>query len=199
MKKIEHLTNLLARMPGIGPRQARRIVQFLIASDQSLRTELAGTIQNIRGAVHQCTSCFRFDEIPEGVLCAVCSDHERDSKTLMLVEKDVDLEAIENAGMYRGVYFVLGGLIPMARQRKSASSPRTKEFETRLAKNGTAEIVCAFSTTPEGDYTTREIVNLVRNKYPGIKTSILGRGLSLGAEIEYADQETLKNAFKNRA
>lgn len=196
---VHSLADLLSEMPGIGPRQARRIVQFLLRANQRYKHDLVAGIEGITERVSQCGSCFRFDEVNRQKRCALCDDSERDSSMLMVVEKDVDIETIEQSGIYKGYYFTLGGLIPLARQRKSQTSPRIELLKKRLSEDtGVKEAVLAFATTPEGDHTAREIINILREAFPHLIVSQLGRGLSLGAEIEYADQETLRNAFSGR-
>jgi len=196
---IQELSDLFADMPGVGPRQARRIVQFLLRSDARYKKQLSEGIQSIAEKISQCAQCFRFDEINAQKLCVLCANKERTSETLMVIEKDVDIESIEQSDVYRGAYFVLGGLIPLARQRKNTIAPRVDFLKKRLLHDkAIQEVVLAFATTPEGDNTAREIAALMREHFPTIKVSQLGRGLSLGAEIEYADQETIRNAFVGR-
>lgn len=200
-RSIEELTDLIAELPGIGPRAARRIVQFLLRADQGFKKKLADRIVSLSAGVLQCAVCYRFDEIDTGKRCSLCRDPGRDQSTLLVVEKDVDVEGIESAGMYRGAYFVLGSLMPLTKQRRSALSPRVPELVAGLKKRLPAptEIVLAFATTPEGDYTARELKRALAEKFPDLKVSFLGRGLSLGAEIEYADHETLRSAFQGRS
>lgn len=196
---IHTLADMFAEMPGIGPRQARRIVQFLLRSDTVYKDRLAEHITQIARKVAQCASCQHFDEIGTNELCAVCANSERDIRLLMVVEKDVDMESIESASVYKGRYFVLGALMPLARQRKGGVSPRIDRLENRLSKDtAIKEVVLAFATTPEGDFTAQELKKILREANPTLTVSMLGRGLSLGAEIEYADQETLRNAFQGR-
>ena len=86
----------------------------------------------------------------------------------------------------------------MARQKRAGKEPRTAELLVRIKKNGVTEVIFALSTTPEGDYTARELAKQLSAIDPVLKTTLLGRGLSVGAEIEYADSETLRNALQNR-
>ncbi|MFQ5541032.1 MAG: toprim domain-containing protein [Candidatus Paceibacteria bacterium] len=198
-KTIAKLADLFSEIPGIGPRQARRIVQFLLRADARYKKELSTLIASVSSQVSQCAQCQRYDEVNTGNLCPLCADTHRDSTVLMVVEKDVDVESIEEAGVFKGRYFVLGSLIPLARQRKSAVSARTELLEGYLmGQKSITEIVFAFATTPEGDYTAGELTSRIKTRFPKLKVSQLGRGLSLGAEIEYADQETLRNAFQGR-
>jgi recombination protein RecR len=196
-RPIQEFSSLISEFPGIGPRQARRIVQFLLTKTPAFREKLAEILRGIGATTEQCTSCFRYDDSGNGRTCSICANAERDSKVLMVVEKDADIENVEASHAYRGLYFVLGGLIPMT-ERKNASYVRSRELQERLKKNNIAEIILALSTTPEGDYTGRELMDLMKSVKSNLKISFLGRGLSVGAEIEYADSETLRNALKNR-
>lgn len=196
-RPIQELSSLISEFPGIGPRQARRIVQFLLTKTPAFREKLSEILRAIGATTEQCTSCFRYDDSGNGRTCSICANVERDAKVLMVVEKDADIENVEASHAYRGMYFVLGGLIPMT-ERKNASYVRSTELQEKLKKNGVTEIILALSTTPEGDYTGRELMDLLRTVKSDLKISFLGRGLSVGAEIEYADSETLRNALKNR-
>lgn len=196
-RPIQELSSLISEFPGIGPRQARRIVQFLLTKTPAFREKLSEILRAIGSTTEQCTSCFRYDDSGNGRTCSICANVERDSQVLMVVEKDADIENVEASHAYRGLYFVLGGLIPMT-ERKNASYVRSRELQEKIKKNGITEIILALSTTPEGDYTGRELMDLLRSVKSDLKISFLGRGLSVGAEIEYADSETLRNALKNR-
>jgi len=200
MRPIQHLTDLFAELPGIGPRQARRIVQFLLRADKRFTQQLSEYIQTIHAHVRQCVRCFRYDEINSDSVCVLCADPNRQDSTLLVVEKDVDVEGIESAGSYTGHYFVLGALIPLSTNRKNKLAPRVSLLLERLAKSPAVnEVVLAFATTPEGDFTAQELKRTIKEKRPALTVSLLARGLSLGAEIEYADQETLRSALQGRS
>ncbi|MBX9765320.1 toprim domain-containing protein [Patescibacteria group bacterium] len=196
-KPIQELSLLISEFPGIGPRQARRIVQFLLTKTPTYREKFSSVLSALGKETEQCVSCFRFDDSGNGRMCTICANGERDHHVLMVVEKDADIENIEHSRAYHGMYFVLGGHIPMT-ERKNPPYVRTKELEEKIRKNGIIEIILALSTTPEGDFTARELMNHYKELFPNVKCTLLGRGLSVGAEIEYADAETLRNALKNR-
>lgn len=198
MRAVHELTELIAEFPGIGPRQARRVVQFLLGAGAPFREKLARYIIEVGATASRCASCWRFDDLQGKPLCSICANTTRDHTTLMVVEKDIDIEGLESSGMYQGLYFVLGGLMTMT-ERKSARTVRSKELLERILKSDIAEVIFALSTTPEGDYTARELVREIRTAKATVSGTLLGRGLSVGAEIEYADSETLRSAFKNRA
>jgi recombination protein RecR len=197
---IDELTRLFSEFPGIGPRQARRLVQYLLGKNPSFRERAAALIKELGEKAALCKSCFRYSEDVIQGACGICRNADRDVKTLMVVEKDADVEAIESSKAYRGMYFVLGGLMPMT-ERKNAPVLRIKELEARIRKDGIAEVIFALSTTPEGDYTARELISALTSSLPeaGLVLTLLGRGLSAGAEIEYAETETLRHALRNRS
>jgi recombination protein RecR len=197
-KAIEELTALIAELPGLGPRQARRIVQYLLRAQPSYKKKLIERIEALSEHIAQCTRCYRYDEMAQNKLCSLCTNENRDATTLMVVEKDVDVEGVEASGIYKGQYFVLGTLMPLTETRKTAQAPRTTLLKERATEKGLREIILAFATTPEGDYTARELKTELETAARGANITILGRGLSLGAEIEYADRETLRNALQNR-
>jgi recombination protein RecR len=141
--------------------------------------------------------CYRYDDVNNAGLCRICADKGREP-TLMVVEKDVDIEGIEDSGAYRGRYFVLGGLMTLS-DKKPRGAFRSAELRSRISRDGITEVIFALATTPEGDYTSRELMKEIQSADNAMRTTILGRGLSVGAEIEYADSETLRNALKNRA
>lgn len=199
-RSIAELTDLIAEMPGIGPRQARRVVQFLLRANPEYKKKLVKGIETLSDTIAQCSFCYRYDEINKDTLCAYCSNKNRDASSLMVVEKDVDVDGVEGAGVFKGYYFVLGSLIPLTQTRRTRVNPRVHELLTSLKKRqDLSEIILAFATTPEGDYTARELQKTIQKDFPSLKISLLGRGLSLGAEIEYADQETLRSALQGRS
>lgn len=201
MNEKETLIELFKRFPGIGPRQAERFVFFLLQSNPTYKRELAGNINMLGNTMAQCTDCFRFSQkakIADGK-CSLCNNNQRDNSTLMVVAKDVDLENIERAGTYIGKYFVLGGLVSVLGKKTFS---RTKELSllTEKNKDTLSEIIFALSATPDGEHSTALLMHELKDfaKKNNITLSILGRGLSTGSELEYADPETIKNALKGR-
>ncbi len=196
---IEQLTSLFEKFPGIGPRQAGRFVQFLLRSPSSVRRELTEAVQTLSESVRQCAECARFHSEKEK-MCNICSNQNRDGSLLAVVASDADLIALEKSGTYKGCYFVLGGTISLASEK--ASQLRVKQLIARINDLQShhkefQEIILAFPVNPEGDATAvhvREKLADIQN----IKVSSLGRGLSTGSELEYADSDTLKNALESR-
>ncbi|MDO8620366.1 MAG: recombination mediator RecR [bacterium] len=201
MSTFDKLTELFRAFPGIGPRQAKRFVFFLLSREPSFLQELTDHIATLKHDIVQCTDCFRFfAKRTSAPLCPICSDKSRATGELMVVAKDTDLEAMEKSKTYEGKYFVLGGTIALI-ERKNGDALRLKELTSRVekeVKNGTVkEVILALSANPDGEHTADELRALL-TPY-GVTISMLGRGLSTGSELEYADAKTLKNALKNRS
>ncbi len=215
MTTFDKLTDLFRSFPGIGPRQAKRFVYFLLSRDKAYLEELNEIISNLKDAIAQCRECFRFFQKKNGTsLCSVCADPNRANGELMVVAKDTDLEAMEKSGTYQGKYFVLGGTIPLL-EGKSSEKLRIKELLIRISRASDSrnlresdarnfslrEIILALSANTEGEYTSDELRKQITPLLAGtpVKITTLGRGLSTGSELEYADKETLKSALKNRS
>ena len=197
---IDRLHALFERFPGIGPRQAGRFVQFLLRSSPSLRKELAESVTALSGSVKQCVSCFRYFAGQAGE-CSLCSSPSRDSQFLVVVAHDADLLALERSGTYKGYYFVIGGTISLVSEKPVGLHMRELHaIVKKRAANGLLELIIAFPANPEGDATAIKVrEELAEDSVTyAFKTTELGRGLSTGSELEYADQETLQSAFKNR-
>ena len=132
-------------------------------------------------------------------ICSMCSNPERDSKLLVIVASDADIAALERSGTYRGYYFVLGGTISLASEKTNGL--RIKQlldsFPTRL-KAGLEEVILAFPANPEGDATALQLRERLGRGFPSATITSLGRGLSTGSELEYADPETLRAALDSR-
>jgi len=202
---INSLTELFRKFPGIGPRQARRFVYYLLSVDQSYLDQLSEKIKNLKKEIKQCQHCGRYFNNgynPKNYLCKICVDENRDKKYLMIVEKDADLEAIEKSGSYTGYYFILGGTIPILDQQPENHVrfvPLLEEIKKRQPA-GLTEIIIALSITTEGDHTADWLAQKLAPLAQELKfkISFLGRGLSTGSELEYADADTIKNALTNR-
>ncbi len=200
MSSIESLAELFQKFPGIGPRQAYRFVYYLLRQNPSYRKELIRNIEALGLNTHQCDSCFRFFE-GTGNTCNICKDKTRDDSSLLIVEKDTDLDAIERSYTYKGRYAILGGTRMLANDRAPLYESRVISHVKELSKKGTLkEIIFALSATPDGEYTTSKLRESLRTIVDENKVTFttLGRGLSTGSELEYADPETLKNALTNR-
>lgn len=197
MDHIDELARALTRLPGIGPRQGKRFVYYLLAAPATERAKLAELIASLGKDVRQCPECLRFYNGSAAKVCNYCSDHTRDDALLMLVEKDQDLAAVERAGTYRGRYFVLGGVLTLSGKGAIREKELLRVIEKRL-KNSLKEVVLALSATSEGEHTADRVRVLLAPHRDHLRISELGRGLATGSELEYSDAETLRAALTNR-
>ena len=203
MDIIDKLTEIFKEFPGIGERQAKRFVYFLMSRNPAYTENLSILISDLKKEIAQCKECFRFFILnsKKEKLCEICSNPNIDSSTIMVVEKDSDLESIRKSGVYHGKYFILGGLVPVV-EKTTKSRIRIEELKQRLSapKSNMGEIILAFSISPQGDHTDQYVREQLKDlcDKQNIKISSLGKGLSTGTELEYSDNDTLKNALKNR-
>ncbi len=204
MTSLEKLIEHFEKFPGIGSRQARRFAFHLLTLNQGDVAELSELIRSIRTNVIECPSCCRFHSMyNNNPLCSICSNESRDRSKLIIVERDTDIDAIERGGVYDGLYFVLGGTVPLldTQDIKKLRGGALKHLVGTRAKEGLKEIILGFSVNPDGENTARYIEILLKESIneSALKITHLGRGLSTGSELEYADPETIKNSFKNRS
>jgi recombination protein RecR len=197
--RVEELSHLFEKFPGIGTRQAKRFVYHLLASSPYDRAKLSELIARIGEDVHQCEDCMRFWS-GQGLVCGYCSDASRENTTLMIVEKDQDLLSIERSGGYRGRYFVLGGTLTLSGKGAIREKQLIDHIEKKIGgeSNTLSEIILALSATTEGEHTADHIRIRLQPLRTHIKLYTLGRGLSTGSELEYADSITISGALKNR-
>lgn len=206
MNSIDKLTEIFTKFPGIGPRQAKRFVYFLLTRDNGFLIDLANTLKNLKANSKICESCSRFYSISSysSNLCDICIDENRDKDVLMIVAKDADLSNIERVGNYNGMYFVLGGFVSIL-EKKPEQKIRIEKLESLIKKKvkeeNLKEIILALSLNPDGENTIEYVIGRLKPILGGkkIKMTTLGRGLSTGAELEYLDDNTFQNAFKNRS
>lgn len=203
MNPIEKLSSYFKEFPGIGERQAKRFVYFLLHKNPNYVNELANSILSLKEIIHQCPSCYLFFQGDKDQLCNTCKDPKTDKSTLLIIEKDADFENIKKSKNYTGMYFILGGLAPIV-TKETPSFLRLKELlntiENRAKNNKLNEIIIALSLNPQGEHTDmylREKISPLLEKYK-FRIVSLGRGLSTGTELEYSDSETIKNALTNR-
>lgn len=199
---IEKLSQKFKDFPGVGERQAKRFVYYLLRKNPEYIKDLNLLISNIKNNIQECPSCYLFFESKDHGLCDVCKNPKTDKSSLLVVEKDNDYENIKKSKIYNGFYFILGGLI-LVTNKENLNHLRIKELQSKvekMSKEGLKEIILALSLTPHGEHTDlylREVLKNVAEKN-NIKIVSLGRGLSTGLELEYSDGETIKNALVNR-
>lgn len=202
MNSIQKLTEIFSHFPGIGPRQAKRFVYYLLSRNHGAVEELVQNLSVLKKEISVCSECMRFFEKrnPANPLCNTCSDPNRDISTLMIVPRDSDLDSIEKSGAFSGKYFILGGTVPIL-EKEPDKKIRTRELLSLInRKKEISEIILAMNATPEGENTEDYIRNLLTPILSSsTKISVLGRGISTGLELEYADKDTVKSALQNRS
>ncbi len=189
---LDNAVNEFAKLPGIGRKTALRLVLHALKRTPEEVSNFGQAIINLRNHVKYCSVCHN---ICDDGICSICNDLSRDSGLVCVVENIREVMAIENTGQFHGVYHVLGGIIsPM-----DGIGPADLEIESlteRIRSGGVKEVILALSTTMEGDTTNFYIYR----KLSGLDTSIsvIARGISIGDEIEYADEITLGRSIVNR-
>ncbi|MEK7646531.1 MAG: toprim domain-containing protein [Patescibacteria group bacterium] len=202
MDSLHRLEEIFSHFPGIGPRQARRFVYYLLNKSPSFIKEFTTLVDEVRKATSECPSCHRlfFEKKAGGGICSLCSDRNRDHTILMIVARDSDFETIEKSGAYQGLYFILGGAVPLM-DKEPDKRIRLKSLLERVSSSpGIQEIILSLNTTPDGEHTATIVKDALLKIVAGgsVRITVLGRGLSTGAELEYVDRETIKNALRNR-
>ena len=204
MNPIEILAQHFKEFPGIGERQAKRFVYFLLHKNPTYVKELGESILSLKNSIAQCPSCFLFFQGKKGELCDTCASSKTSHESLLIVEKDADFETIKRSKNYNGMYFILGGLVPIV-TKDTPTFVRTRELtrtiEARVKNDGLKEVIIALSLNPQGEHTDLYLRELLSPLQANNSFNIvsLGRGLSTGTELEYSDSETIKNALMNRA
>jgi recombination protein RecR len=197
--ELAKLTEAFAKFPGIGSRQAQRMVYYLLRQNKAWVDDLASAMKVVKSQIATCTHCYRhFIPKQQQRLCTLCASETRDESILMVVEKDMDLDNIERSGVFQGKYFVLGGTVS-ALEKEPYKRIRMNELKARISPNLT-EVILALSATPDGDDTVDFIKQELAGHFESINIifSTRGRGLSTGSELEYADKETLREALTRR-
>ncbi len=203
----QNLINLFKRLPGIGPRQAVRCVEFLRRSENNFGDSFVNLVSLVRSQTAHCPSCQRLFSKPEEVdveLCRICFNPHRDEETLLIVQQDIDIDQFEKTETYDGKYFVLGGIIPMGKKDQARHYITIEKLDDHLknliqSNKAPKEIVLALQATPEADQTGIFVEDYIEKEFPNtFKIVRLGRGLSTGTEIEYADPQTLIDALRGR-
>lgn len=197
MNSIKKLTDLFAKFPTIGSRTASRFVFYLINSAVQDTNELITALQELKKNIKLCSFCFNPYEGMEK-LCPICQDSLRNKQILCIVEKENDLISIENTKKYKGLYFILGGTLTL--RKTTGENLRVEALKNRVAMGAFSEIIIALNPTPEGKTTAALIQRALKeiSPSPAFKITHLAKGLPVGGELEYADEETLESAFEGR-
>jgi len=179
--------------PEIGPRQAMRFFFWLVKQDEKTKKQFLENLKTLFENVNFCQNCF-FPTIEK--LCSICANPKRRDDIVALVARETDVLSLETAKIFKGKYFILGGLI-LPFEDKSLIKERLKILEERLKNNNIKEVIIALPYTRLAESTLKHL-EILKRKFPKIKFSYLGRGIPLGGEIEFIDPETLKSALEKR-
>jgi len=191
-KLLERAVNEMSQLPGIGKRTALRLVLHLLKQPQEQTNFLTKSLLQMREEIKFCKSCHNISDVE---VCEICSNQNRNHKIICVVEDVRDVMAIENTGQFRGIYHVLGGKIsPIDGIGPSQLNIATLVDKVNLGE--VEEIIFALSSTMEGDTTNFYIYKQLKDF--DIKTSTIARGISVGDELEYADEVTLGRSIVNR-
>jgi len=190
---LENLTRKLSRLPGFGPRSARRAVLFLLKNRDRFMLPLAAELHDVANKVRACVECGNLDVTSQ---CSICSDPRRDHGHICVVEDVGDLWAMERASVYRGLYHVLGGTLS-ALDGRGPDDLTIDRLVHRAGKSETQEIILALSATVDGQ-TTAHYIGEKLTQMP-LYISRLAHGMPIGGELDYLDDGTLAQALKARA
>lgn len=189
--EIERLIQLLAKLPGLGPRSARRAALTLLKKRELLLEPLASALRDAAAAIRTCEICGNLDTTSP---CALCRDARRDTHVLCIVEDVADLWALERACVFRGRYHVLGGALS-ALDGVTPERLNVKGLIDRV-KNGVEEVILAMNATVEGQTTAHYLMDTLEPT--GVKITRLAHGVPVGGELDYLDEGTLSAAFSAR-
>ncbi len=191
-KLLENAVNEMAQLPGIGKRTALRLVLHLLKQPSEQTEVLSSALTAMRNDIQYCKEC---NTISDADVCGICSNASRDKSIICVVEDVRDVMALENTGMFKGVYHVLGGKISPI-EGIGPSQLKITSLVEKVKAGNVAEIIFALSSTMEGDTTNFYIYKQIKEFE--IKTSTIARGIAVGDELEYADEVTLGRSLLNR-
>lgn len=189
---LENAVDELSALPGVGRKTALRLSLYLLRREPEYAERLGSALQALRRDVKYCRTCHN---ICDADLCDICADTSRDRSTVCVVENVKDVMTVENTAQFRGLYHVLGGIISPI----DGIGPADLEIDSlvkRVAEGEVREVVLALSTTMEGD-TTNFFIYRKLSAYP-VRVTVIARGVSIGDELEYADEVTLGRSILNR-
>ncbi|HEY4125059.1 MAG TPA: recombination mediator RecR [Rhizomicrobium sp.] len=189
--EIERLIQLLAKLPGLGPRSARRAALALLKKREALLEPLNAALRDAADAISTCEICGNLDTTSP---CSLCRDSKRDAHIICVVEDVADLWALERAGVFRGKYHVLGGALSAL----DGITPERLNVPQLMARvvEGVDEVILAMNATVEGQTTAHYLMDALEPK--GVKVTRLAHGVPVGGELDYLDEGTLSAAFRAR-
>ncbi len=191
-KEIEKLSKIIAKLPALGSRSARRIVLHLLKKKETTLLDLISALQNVADNVKKCPICGNFDTIEP---CVVCADTSRETETICVVQDVADLWAMERVGIYRGQYHVLGGILS-ALDGVTPDDLNIDALSARLNSGVIKELILALPATIDGQITAHYLLSRFKNL--PLKVTTLAQGIPLGAELDYMDEGTIQLALSAR-
>tara|TARA_Y100000590_G_scaffold319247_1_gene361273 strand:+ start:2038 stop:2646 length:609 start_codon:yes stop_codon:yes gene_type:complete len=192
VKEIEDLIKIISKLPGLGPKSAKRIVLKLINNREELIKPLTNTLAQVYKNVVRCPICGNLKSTNSNCICA-----NKKYDQICVVENIADMWVIESTGIYKGHYHILGGTLPSFENKKAGNGLLIDSLINRVKKNSVKEVILATSASVEGETTSHYISDSLKNTK--VKITRLARGVPVGGEIEFLDDGTLYSAFKNRA
>lgn len=190
--EIEHLIRLVARLPGLGPRSARRVALHLLKNRESLMLPLAQALAKAAEVIAECPACHNLDTVTP---CAICQGAARDASVICVVEDIADLWAIEKTGSFRGSYHVLGGTLS-ALDGIGPQDLSIPHLLSRAREEAVKEVIVALNATIDGQTTAHYIADSLQNC--AVKVTQLAHGVPIGGQIDCLDDGTLATALKSR-
>ena len=192
VKEIEDLIKIVSRLPGLGPKSAKRIVLKLINNREELIKPLTNTLAQVYKNVIRCKIC---GNLKSTKLNCVCSNKKYDQ--ICVVETIADMWVIQSSGIYKGHYHILGGTLPSFENKNTENVLLIESLVNRVKNNSIKEVILATSASIEGETTSHYIADSL--KEAKVKITRLAKGVPVGGEIEFLDDGTLYSAFKNRS
>ncbi len=191
---IQNLVNAFSRLPGIGPKTASRLAFYLLRAPEEVSGDLAQALFNLKSGISYCSICFNITASGRDE-CEICASPQRDPGLICVVEEPLDVIAIERTGAYSGRYHVLQGTLNPI-EGVGPDELRIRELVGRVRSGGVNEIILATNPSMEGDYTAAYLSQQLQPM--GVRLTRLARGLPVGGDLEYADQNTLLKALFGR-
>ena len=191
-KDIEKLIKIIAKLPGLGQRSAKRQALFLMKRKEAVLIPMIEIMQNVADNIKTCKICGNFDT---DEICSICKDTKKDSSLLCIVQDVADLWAMERSSYFKGKYHIIGGLLS-ALDGIGPDSLNIKTIFERIEKEKIEEIIMALPLTVDGQTTAHFIINKLKD-YP-VKVTTLAHGIPMGGELDYLDDGTIETALRNR-
>ena len=189
---LDQLVDALKRLPGLGPRSASRIAEYLLADDRTQAAKLLSALERALKTVKHCELC---NTLSDEAVCPICADESRDRTKLCVVESPADQRVIEETMAYRGLYFVLMGLVSPVKGIGAEELHLEKLLQRVRNDQAVREVLIATPYSPEGDATAHFIAKALRAAAPDVRVTRLARGIPAGVELEYTDANTIAGAI----